>query len=60
LRLWQWIADYYMCTLGDVMRAALPGGFILESETVITKSSINTIDESGLKDDEFLVYEFGL
>ncbi len=24
LRLWQWIADYYMCTLGEVVCAALP------------------------------------
>lgn len=22
--LWEWIADYYMCTLGEVMRVALP------------------------------------
>ncbi len=57
LQLWQWIAKYYMCTLGDVMRAALPSAFILESETVITKNSVNNIDESILKDDEFLVFE---
>ncbi|MCF7567826.1 primosomal protein N' [Sabulilitoribacter arenilitoris] len=56
LQLWQWIANYYMCTLGDVMRAALPSAFILESETVITKQK-KQIDESVLKDDEFLVYE---
>lgn len=24
MRLWEWIASYYMCTLGDVMRFALP------------------------------------
>ncbi len=57
LQLWQWIADYYMCTLGNVMRAALPSGFILESETVILKNNIKDIDETVLKDDEFLVYE---
>lgn len=57
LQLWQWIASYYMCTLGDVMRAALPSAFILESETIITKSKNKAIDESTLKDDEFLVYE---
>lgn len=56
LQLWQWISKYYMCTLGDVMRAALPSAFILESETVITKQK-KQIDESVLKDDEFLVYE---
>ena len=57
LQLWQWISGYYMCTLGDLMRAALPSAFILESETVITKNTNKTIDESILKDDEFLVYE---
>ncbi|UKM66448.1 primosomal protein N' [Flavobacteriaceae bacterium GSB9] len=57
LKLWQWIANYYMCTLGDVMRAALPNAFILESETVVTKSKVQTVDESSLKDDEFLVFE---
>ena len=24
LKLWQWIADYYMCSIGDVYKAALP------------------------------------
>ena len=26
LSLWQWMSSYYMCTLGEVMAAALPGG----------------------------------
>lgn len=28
LRFWQWIASYYMCTEGEVMKAALPGAII--------------------------------
>ncbi len=39
LKFWDWIASYYMCTLGDVMKAALPSGLKLESET---KVYINT------------------
>lgn len=35
LRLWQWVADYYMCSPGEVMRAALPAGLKIESETFI-------------------------
>ena len=35
LALWEWIADYYLCTLGDVYKAALPSGLKLESETVV-------------------------
>lgn len=33
--LWQWIADYYMCTLGEVMACALPSALKLASETKI-------------------------
>jgi len=33
--LWQWIAKYYCCTLGDVFRAALPTGLKLESKSKI-------------------------
>jgi len=35
LRLWQWIASYYMCTVGEVMKAAIPSGLKLESETKV-------------------------
>ena len=35
LRLWHWIADYYLCTLGDVYKAALPSGLKLESESSV-------------------------
>ena len=55
LQHWDWISKYYMCTLGDVMRAALPSPFILESESIITKSQ--NINDKDLKDDEFLIYE---
>ncbi len=35
LRLWRWIADYYLCTMGDVLKAAMPSGMKLESESVV-------------------------
>lgn len=34
-KLWSWLADYYLCTQGDVMKAALPSGLKLESETIV-------------------------
>ena len=34
-KLWQWIADYYMCTVGEVMAAALPSALRLASETKV-------------------------
>jgi primosomal protein N' (replication factor Y) len=57
LKHWQWISKYYMCTMGEVMRAALPSAFILESETVITRNQEIILNDESLKDDEFLVYE---
>jgi len=38
LSFWNWLAAYYMCTLGEVMKAALPKGLRLESETIISLS----------------------
>lgn len=57
LQHWEWIASYYLCSLGEVMRAALPSAFVLESETVVLKNNEQVINDTDLKDDEFLVYE---
>ena len=54
---WFWIASYYMCAIGDVYRGAMPSGFLLESETIISQKSKQFVDESVLSDDEFLIYE---
>ena len=56
IKLWEWISKYYMCTLGEVLRAALPSAFLLESETLISKTE-KVISDDKLKDDEFLIYE---
>jgi len=53
---WRWLADYYCCTLGEVLRAALPSAFLLESETLIVKKP-SFKDEASLSDDEFLIFE---
>ncbi|MBO4590611.1 MAG: primosomal protein N' [Bacteroidaceae bacterium] len=34
LKLWEWMADYYLCAEGDVLKAALPSGFHIESDTL--------------------------
>ncbi len=36
MKFWQWVADYYLCTPGEVMKAALPAGLKIESETFIS------------------------
>jgi len=54
---WEWIANYYMCTLGEVMKAALPSAYLLESETMISINRLEGFDESQLSDEEFVIYE---
>lgn len=54
---WKWIASYYMCSLGEVFRSALPSGYILESETIISAKENVEIDSNELKDDEYLILE---
>ncbi len=57
LKHWEWIASYYMCSLGEVMRASFPNALILESETIISKNDSIAINELELNDDEFLIHE---
>lgn len=57
LQHWEWISSYYMSSLGEVFRSAVPSAFLLESETIITKRDDGEVDESQLKDDEFLIFE---
>jgi primosomal protein N' (replication factor Y) len=57
LKHWLWIANYYMCGIGDVYRGAFPTGLLLESETIISHKPNVTVNDSELSDDEFLIYE---
>lgn len=54
---WFWIANYYMCAIGDVYRGALPSALLLESETIISQQRDTIVNDTELSDDEFLVYE---
>ncbi|MBZ4034832.1 primosomal protein N' [Flavobacterium sp. 17A] len=54
---WLWIANYYMCGIGDVYRGAFPSGLLLESETIISHKPDVVVNDSELSDDEFLIYE---
>lgn len=45
-KLWEWLAEYYMCSLGEVMKAALPSGLKMESDTYIASGEFDEIDLS--------------
>lgn len=54
---WAWIADYYSCTIGEVMNVALPSGLKLNSETRIISNPSYVLNEHDLNDDEYLIAE---
>lgn len=57
LNLWQWVSDYYMCSLGEVMNAALPSSYKLANETYIVIHPNWDGDTSKLTDAEYIVVE---
>ncbi|MFN8275417.1 MAG: primosomal protein N', partial [Flavobacteriaceae bacterium] len=54
---WQWMAQYYMCSLGEVYRGAMPSSLLLESETMVTRNTERYFESSELSDEEYLVYQ---
>ncbi len=56
-KLWQWISDYYMAPIGDVMNAALPSNFKLASETKIVLHPDYNNDYSQLDDRQYQIVE---
>lgn len=56
LKLWHWIADYYVCSVGEVFKAALPSGLKLESESVV-ESNVDFEADHPLKPSEQMILD---
>lgn len=52
LQLWQWLADYYLCNIGEVYRFAVPSSLKLESETYIKRNDETKVDLADLNENE--------
>ena len=58
LRFWEWMADYYLCSVGEVYKAALPSGMKIESETRIELDTEATDEQIASRtDDEMKIIE---
>lgn len=57
LKLWVWMTEYYACTIGEVMNAALPANLKLSSETRVCIAPDFDGDLSDLDERQFLVTE---
>lgn len=60
IQLWQWMANYYMCTEGEIMQAALPANLKLTSESVLIWNENTETDIANshfLNDEEYILAE---
>jgi primosomal protein N' (replication factor Y) len=57
LELWKWISEYYICSEGEVMAAALPTHLKLSSEAILIYNEEYGEDFSSLDDEEYLLAE---
>lgn len=55
LKTWEWVASYYCCGIGEVMAAALPAAYKLDSESKIVLHPDFDLDLSELNDQEYLI-----
>ena len=54
---WEWIAQYYCSTIGEVMAAAFPAHLKMESETRILRNPDTDIHQYEISDEEYLIME---
>ena len=57
LKLWEWMSSYYLCSMGSILKAALPSALLLTSETMVRKDTEVEIASDLLSDEEYLVFE---
>jgi len=59
LRYWRWMAQYYLCSMGDVMQAALPHYLKLQSESRLYFDPDLNRDYEELDKDELQLWQYG-
>ncbi len=57
LQFWKWMSEYYGCSLGAVMNAALPAHFKLTGETSLVLGENVQIEVDTYTDQEYLIIE---
>lgn len=59
LDFWNWVSEYYCCSLGEVMLFALPNHLIIHTQTHVTfTEQIHSLDINTLTDKEKSVIDF--
>lgn len=52
LKFWLWVAEYYLCSIGEVYKAAVPSGLKIESESYVVLNSDYDLSEVRLTEKE--------
>ena len=52
---WEWMAGYYLCTLGEVMNSALPASLKMQSETRVMAVEITDTEKIELTENEQII-----
>ena len=45
---WKWVSNYYICSLGDILKASLPSTLLLEGESIISRKKFILKIDRGL------------
>jgi len=57
IRFWNWLSDYYLCSLGEIYRFAFPSSLKLESETYLKLKPNVTVDFENLDVNEIYLIQ---
>jgi primosomal protein N' (replication factor Y) len=57
MQFWQWVSQYYLCSIGEVMNAALPAHLKLMSESLLIWNEAYEAPPLDLSDNAFIVAE---
>tara|TARA_B100001287_G_C22677338_1_gene528397 strand:- start:161 stop:2608 length:2448 start_codon:yes stop_codon:yes gene_type:complete len=54
---WEWMNNYYQCSMGNILKASVPSIFLLSSQTLLEKNINKKVDYKKISDEEILILD---
>tara|TARA_A100001015_G_scaffold145163_1_gene160956 strand:+ start:5157 stop:7604 length:2448 start_codon:yes stop_codon:yes gene_type:complete len=54
---WEWMSNYYQCSMGNILKASMPSSFLLTSQTLLEKKQQKKVDYKNISDEEILILD---
>ncbi len=54
---WEWMSNYYQCSMGNILKASMPSSFLLTSQTLLEKKQHKKVDYKNISDEEILILD---